>query len=129
VTRYLLATASVHTTAAAADYLGPRLDADDEVVVVTATDDSDDGEPDARDAGDAANVARSRLLPATVEVVQRAGDPVEVVRELLADREIDVLVLGPHRGDPEIRGEAPGSTVRALLGEVDVPVVVVSLDV
>lgn len=129
MTRYLLATASVHTTAAAADYLGPRLDADDEVVVVTATDDSDDGEPDARDAGDAANVARSRLLPATVEVVQRAGDPVEVVRELLADREIDVLVLGPHRGDPEIRGEAPGSTVRALLGEVDVPVVVVSLDV
>jgi nucleotide-binding universal stress UspA family protein len=128
VTRYLLATASVHTTAAAADYLGPRLDADDEVVVVTATDDSD-GEPDARDAGDAANVARSRLLPATVEIVERVGDPVVVVRELLADREIDVLVVGPHRGDPELRGEAPGSTVRALLGDVDVPVVVVPLDV
>ena len=129
MTRYLLATASVHTTAAAADYLGPRLDADDEVVVVTATDDGDDGEPDARDAGDAANVARSRLLPATVEIVERTGEPVGVVRELLADRDVDVLVVGPHRGEPEVRGEAPGSTVRALLGDVDVPVVVVPLDV
>lgn len=129
MTRYLLATASVHTTAAAADYLGPRLDADDEVVVVTATDDSDDSEPDARDAGDAANVARSRLLPATVEVVKRTGDPAGVVHELLADREIGVLVVGPHRGDPADRGEAPGSTVRALLGDVAVPVVVVPLDV
>ncbi|MFC7196520.1 hypothetical protein ACFQL4_20870 [Halosimplex aquaticum] len=35
MTRYLLATASVHTTAAAADHLGDRLTADDEVVVVT----------------------------------------------------------------------------------------------
>ncbi|MEF8850866.1 MAG: hypothetical protein V5A44_06080 [Haloarculaceae archaeon] len=68
MTRYLLATASVHTTAAAADYLGPRLAPDDEV-------------------------------------------------------------LGPRRGDPDARGAAPGSTVRSLLGDVDVPVVVVPLDV
>ncbi|WP_436925952.1 hypothetical protein [Halosimplex amylolyticum] len=85
MTRYLLATASVHTTAAAADHLADRLTADDEVLVVTVAEPDLDG----RDGGDAANVARTRLLPATVE--------------------------------------APGSTVRALLGSVDVPVVVVPL--
>lgn len=134
MTRYLLATDSVHTTAAAADYLTPRLDGDDEVVVLTVTaagetDAGDAGEPGPRDAGDAANVARSRLLPASVDVVQRAGDPAEVVRELLADRDADVLLVRPHRGDPEGRGESPGSTVQTLLGDVDVPVVVVPLDV
>ena len=129
VTRYLLATASVHTTAAAADYLAPRLDADDTVLVLTVTDDVDPAEPDARDAGDAANVARSRLLPASAETLERTGDPAAAVREVLADRDIDNLVLGPARGDPEAGGDPPGSTVRALLGDVDVPVVVVPLDV
>ena len=37
MTRYLLATASVHATAAAADYLGDRLTADDDVLVVTVS--------------------------------------------------------------------------------------------
>ena len=129
VTRYLLATASVHTTAAAADYLAPRLDADDAVLVLTVTDDVDPAEPDARDAGDAANVARSRLLPASVETLERTGDPAAAVREVLADRDVDALVVGPARGDPEARGDPPGSTVRALLGDVGVPVVIVPLDV
>ncbi|WP_135365152.1 universal stress protein [Halosimplex halophilum] len=146
MTRYLLATASVHTTAAAADYLGDRLAADDEVVVLTVAEPDLDG----RDAGDAANVARSRLLPATVEVLEREGEHAsaqpprndevgsadlvaEEIRTVLADRDADVLLLGPRRGDPEASGEggdstdheAPGSTVRALLGDVAVPVVVV----
>ncbi|WP_123536741.1 universal stress protein [Halosimplex salinum] len=130
MTRYLLATASVHTTAAAADYLGDRLTADDEVVVVTVS----EPDLDERDAGDAANVARTRLLPATVEVVEREGEPVEEIRSVLAERDTDVLVTGPRRGDPEESGSdgsadgaVPGSTVRALLGAVDVPVVVVPL--
>jgi nucleotide-binding universal stress UspA family protein len=130
MTRYLLATASVHTTAAAADYLEDRLSADDEVVVLTVAEPALDG----RDAGDAANVARSRLLPATVEVVEREGDPPDEIRTVLAERDADVLLLGPRRGDPAASGEGgeptddddtPGSTVRALLGDVDVPVVVV----
>jgi nucleotide-binding universal stress UspA family protein len=129
VTRYLLATASVHTTAAAADHLAPRLTADDEVLVLTVTGDGDAGEPDARDAGDAANVARSRLLPASIAVLDRSGDPEAAIRDVLADRDVDVLVLGPHRGDPDARGAAPGSTVRGLLGDVAVPTVVVPLDV
>ncbi|QPV61726.1 universal stress protein [Halosimplex litoreum] len=145
MTRYLLATASVHTTAAAADYLAGRLTADDEVVVLTV----DEPDLDSRDAGDAANVARSRLLPATVRVLEREGERAagvpprndEVgaadlvaaeIRVLLDEREVDALLLGPRRGDPdasEVGGEsdggAPGSTVRALLGDVAVPVVVV----
>jgi len=128
VTRYLLATASVHTTAAAADYLGPRLGADDEVLVVTV---AEPGLAD-RDAGDAANVARSRLVPASVESVEREGDPAGAVRELLGERDVDVLVVGSRRGDPGTEGDAGddgrlGSTARALLGAVDVPVVVVPL--
>lgn len=129
MTRYLLATASVHTTAAAADYLSDRLTADDEVLVVTVG----ESDLDARDAGDAANVARTRLLPATVEVLERHGDPAAEVRAVLADRDVDALVVGPHRGDPgapggsESNGCAPGSTVRTLLGTVDIPVVVVPL--
>ena len=93
---------------------------------------------DARDTGDAANVARSRLLPATVDVLEREGEPSEAIRAVLAERDTDVLVLGPRHGDPDAGGEtgtdagdadsvAPGSTVRALLGTVDVPVVVVPL--
>jgi nucleotide-binding universal stress UspA family protein len=129
VTRYLLATASVHTTAAAADYLTPRLTADDEVLVLTVA------EPDlpGRDAGDAANVARSRLVPATVETLTREGDPAEAIRAVLAERAVDELVVGPRRGDPAAGDSTsdgdpegvPGSTVRALLGEVAAPVVVV----
>jgi nucleotide-binding universal stress UspA family protein len=129
VTRYLLATASVHTTAAAADHLAPRLIDEDEVLVLTVTDDADAGEPDPRDAGDAANVARSRLLPATVEILERTGDPATAVRDVIEERDVDVLVVGPHRGDPDARGDPPGSTVRSLLGAVDVPVLVVPIDV
>lgn len=135
MTRYLLATASVHTTAAAADYLGPRLDADDEVLVLTVA------EPALaeRDAGDAANVARSRLLPATVEVVQRDDDPTDGIRDVLAARDVDVLVIGSRRGDLAGADDGDdwddgadphdrvGSTARALLGSVAVPVVVVPL--
>jgi nucleotide-binding universal stress UspA family protein len=137
MTRYLLATASVHTTAAAADYLDGRLGAGFVVVVVTV---DEPGVP-ARDAADAVNVARSRLLPATVTVEERTGDPAEAVRTVLSEREVDELLVGPRRGDPDAergdpdagrggddgRGETVGSTARAILGTVDVPVVVVPL--
>jgi len=125
VTRFLLATASVHTTAAAADYLDGRLDADDEVVVLTV---DEPGVP-ARDASDAVNVARSRLLPATVTVREREGDPAAAVRATLDETDADELLVGSRRGDPDAvpSGEsaaALGSTTRALLGTVDVPVIV-----
>jgi nucleotide-binding universal stress UspA family protein len=122
MTRYLIASRSVHTTAAACDYLQRRVGADDTVVVVTVS------EPDLpdRDAGDAGNVARTRLLPATVETETREGDPGEALLAAVEDHDADVLLLGPHRGDPDADADL-GETARTVLSAATVPVVVVPL--
>jgi nucleotide-binding universal stress UspA family protein len=123
MTRYLVGTASVHTTAAACDYLQGRVGPDDEVLVVAVR------EPgvDERDPGDATNVARTRLPAPTVETLTEDGKPATALQRVAAEREADVVVVGPRRGDPEASGESPGSTVRALLADADRPVVVVPL--
>ena len=119
--RVLVATASVHTTAAACDYLVGRLGGDDEVIVLTVA------EPAlaTRDAGDAANVARTRLVEPTVEAMTQEGEPADAIQEIATERDVDEVVIGPHGGDPVRAGEPPGSTVLALLGSADRPVVVV----
>ncbi len=121
MTTYLLASSSVHTSAAACDYLADRLGDEDTVMVLGVA------EPDApeRDAGDAINVARARLAPATVWSEQREGDPVAEILDLAADVEADELVLGQRGGDPEGETTGLGSTVAAVAGETDRPVVVV----
>lgn len=121
--RVLVATASVHTTATACDYLSTRLTGADDVVVLTVR---EDDLPD-RDAGDAGNVARTRLVAPAVETVTREGDPASAIRAVAADRDADSVVVGPHRGDPDLAGDPPGSTVRALLADADRPVTVVPL--
>jgi len=85
-------------------------------------------EPDLpdRDAGDAGNVARTRLLPATVKTETREGDPGEVLLDAVDDHDADVLVLGPRRGDPDADADL-GSTARTVLSSATVPVVVVPL--
>jgi nucleotide-binding universal stress UspA family protein len=120
MTTFLVATASVHTTAAACDYLGDRVTADDTVIVVSVTDDTTDD----RDAGDATNVARTRLLDPTVESVVRAGHPSDVIQALVTDRGVDEVVIGARRGDPEA-SPGLGGTAADLLVSLDVPVVVV----
>ncbi|WP_136716996.1 universal stress protein [Halorientalis salina] len=122
MTTYLVATASVHTTAAACDYLGERVTPDDTVFVVSV---SEDG-MEARDAGDATNVARTRLVEPTVETITAEGRPSDVVQDLVAERGVDVVLIGPRRGDPDA---APGlgGTAADLLVSLDVPVVVVPL--
>jgi len=116
----LVASASVHTTAAACDYLTPRLGADDAVVVLGVA------EPGmaARDVGDAANVARTRLVAPAVDAVVREGDPADAIREAAAEHAVDAVVVGATRGDPDAAGDPPGSTVRALLAASDRPVTV-----
>jgi len=121
MTHVLVATASVHTTAAACDYLEPRLRSDDEVTVLAVG----ESDLDARDPGDATNVARTRLVAPTVETLVREGQPAAVIREVAAGRDADEIVVGPRRGDPERAGDPPGGTVRALLGAAERPVVVV----
>ncbi|WP_340098482.1 universal stress protein [Salinibaculum salinum] len=120
MTRYLVATASVHTTAAACDYLQSRVDSDDEVLVLAVREPALDN----RDLGDAANVARTRLVAPNVETLTREGNPVEEISAVATERDVDVLVVGPRRGDPETSGDAPGSTTRALLANSTRPVVV-----
>jgi len=125
MTRVLLGTDSVHTTAAACDYLGPRLDSEDTVIICSIP----DGPVSGRDAGDAGNVARTRLVEPTVEVLDPdslpGGDVSATLRAVADDHDADELVVGAIRGDPETAGGPPGSTVRALLADAPRPVVVV----
>lgn len=121
--QYLVATDSVHTTAAACDYLEPRLEPDDTVSVVTV--------PGAqgRDFEDALNVANARLLGhASVETarLETEGDPASAILAAVADRSPDIVIVGPHAGTPNA-GPSLGNTARRIVESVDVPVVVVPL--
>ena len=122
--RVLIATDSVHTTAAACDYLEPRLDGDDAVAVVTVPTD------EARDAADALNVATARLLGrAEVETARLdAGggddDTADAILAAVEDRSPDTVVVGRHAGAPG-SGRGLGGTARRVVEGVDVPVVVV----
>lgn len=120
---YLIATDSVHTTAAACDYLEPRLDPDDTVAVVTVSGDDD------RDGDDALNVANARLLgraDVETERLETRTDPTSAILAAAADRSPDVLVVGPHAGVPDA-GPALGETVQTVIERAGVPVVVVPL--
>ncbi|EMA25974.1 MULTISPECIES: universal stress protein [Haloarcula] len=123
MTTFLLATNSVHVTAAAADYLQKRLDpaADDDIVVVAVRD------PDAppRDAGDAVNVARSRLASFMPVTETKDGEPVTEILAAIDEHDPDELLIGPSRGTDGSDGI--GSTGRDLLTRVDRPVIVLPL--
>ena len=122
MTRFLVATSSVHVTAAAADYLQERLDPGEDEVVVVAVD-----EPEApdRDPGDAANVARSRLAAATPTVDTREGDPLDELLAAVDEHDPDEVLIGTHRG--AAGAEGLGSTAALVLERLDRPVVVVPL--
>lgn len=122
MTDYLVATSSVHVTAAAADYLQERLDPSEDSVAVVAV--RDPNAPD-RDAGDAANVARSRLAATAPTTEVRDGKPVAELRAAIEAKDPDIVVIGANRGTGSASGV--GSAATALLGEADRPVVVVPL--
>ena len=120
--RVLIATDSVHTTAAACDYLEPRLNGDDTVAVVTVPAD------EARDAEDALNVATARLLGRadvrTARLDAADGDPTETILAAIDDRSPDTVVVGRHAGAPGA-GPGLGGTARRVIEGADRPVVVV----
>lgn len=119
----LVATDSVHTTAAACDYLESRLGSDDTVTVIAPT------EPDTRDADDALNVANARLLGyAEIEterlVLDADEDATSVILGAVEDQEPNILIIGKHTHGPN--GDSSlGSTARKLIEASAVPVVVV----
>jgi len=123
---YLLATDSVHTTAAGCDYLldVAGLDPDDRVTVLTVA----DPDADERDAGDAANVATARLTGfCDLEFEQREAAVTEAILEAVDDLGPDVLLLGPHAGSSGA-GPELGGTARAVLEGATLPVVVLPLE-
>jgi nucleotide-binding universal stress UspA family protein len=114
VTRVLLATDSVHATAAGCDYLADRIGADDEVIALTVL---ESAIPDHEcDAADALNVATVRLR--TVETIRREGDPAPAILEAASEHDADEIAL--------VAAEAGvGSTIRSVLADADRPVVIV----
>lgn len=121
--RYLVATDSVHTTAAACDYLDSRLDPDDAVSVITVSG------LDPRAGEDALNVAEARLFgQATVETqrieADEGEDPASSILAVVAAESADVVIVGPHAGVPET-GPELGGTAKRVIEAADVPVVVV----
>ena len=82
MTRFLLATDSVHTTAAGCDYLSDRIEDGDAVIALAVLEGT--GGVDERDAADALNVATVRL-PGVAETERREGDPVTYESEVVID--------------------------------------------
>lgn len=116
---YLVATDSVHATAAACDYLEPRVSTADEVTVAALAG------TDERDAGDAANVATARLVGRTeLDMLTLAeADPIEALLDVVTDSAVDVLLVASSVGD---RSRTDGVNVAtALVGRTPVPLVVV----
>lgn len=123
MTRFLLATDSVHTTAAACDYLVGRVTGEDTVTVLTVREKG----ADPRDGGDALNVATARLgAEVTVETETRNGNPADAVVSAAAALGADEVVVGSRGGAPG-RSDRLGGTARAVLEAASVPVVVVPM--
>jgi hypothetical protein len=115
VTQFLLATDSVHATAAGCDYLAGRLTGDDAVIALTVLEGGEAASE--RDAADALNVATVRL-PGAAETARREGDPAPAIIEVAGNRDVDEIVLvAPESG-------AVGSTIGAVLEGADRSVVV-----
>lgn len=118
MTRYLVATASQRTTAAACRYLSGKIAPDDEVLVVTV---EVPGEPDDREA--VLDVVQAELAgDVDVRTFRRTGDPAREIVRFARDRDVDEIIVGPSRTG---RTGRVGSTTRSVLGRVDVPVFVV----
>lgn len=121
MTRYLVATASEKTTAAACEYLRDKLEDGDRIDVLTVDvpDESDDREA-------ALDLAQVRLADAAeVRTFRRAGEPAREIVAFVRDNDVDEIIMGPARqgGISTI-----GSTTRAVLSRVDKPVFVVPAD-
>lgn len=113
-----MATASERTTEAACEYLAGKIEPADEVLVVTV---EAPGEPDAGDA--ALDVARAELAGAVdVRTFRRRGRPDREIVSFARASDADEIIVGPSRTG---RVGHVGSTTRAVLGTVEVPVFVV----
>ena len=122
-TQFLVGTDSVHTTAAACDYLTERASAEDAVTVVAVA--SPEDPTSRRDAEEALNVAGVRLFDVgDLETTVREGEPADELLEAASERDVDEFVIGARSGRPGATAGV-GETARAILARADRPVVVV----
>lgn len=118
MTRYLVATATAGTTAAACDYLAPKLATDDEVYVLTVE------EPETPEDPDVLTAAQERLADrVTLRTFRRAGEPAMEIVAFVREHDIDQVVLGPRREGSGF--STIGTTTRSVLNKVEGPVFVV----
>jgi nucleotide-binding universal stress UspA family protein len=123
VTVYLVATASAETTTAACDYLLEKLTAEDAVYVLSVE------EPDVEEATETAfEEAQTRLTAvAEVRTIRRRGQPAQEIVALAREVGADEIIVGPRRAAPG-GFSTIGTTTRAVLSTVEVPVFVVPRD-
>jgi len=125
MTTFVVATDSVHTSAAICDYLFDRVDAADTVYAVNSLQDDD---PEAsRDGKDALNAVASRLAAVTTvetEQFNRGNAPVEDILPFAEAVGADEVVIGV-RTSTETDAVAIGDISEQVLLRSDRPIAVV----
>ncbi|ERH07485.1 MAG: universal stress protein UspA related nucleotide-binding protein [Halonotius sp. J07HN4] len=123
---FVVATDSVHISAAICDYLFDRAAEDDTVHAVNSL--RDDNAPEAiRDGQDALNAVASRLAAVTtVETEQLDGGttPVEDIRSFSEEIDADEIVLGVQPST-DTATDSVGTVAEKLLLDAERPIVVV----
>ena len=127
MTTFVVATDSVHTSAALCDYLFDRVDDADTVYAINSIHD-EDADPEAiRDGKDALNAVASRLAAATTvetEQFSRGNVPAEDICSFSEAVDADEIVLGVRK-PTETNKAAIGSVSEQVLLHSDRPMAVV----
>jgi nucleotide-binding universal stress UspA family protein len=125
MTTYVVATDSVHTSAALCDYLVDRVDDGDTVHAVNSVHDEDSEA--VRDGQDALNAVASRLAAVTTvetEQFSRGNVPAEDILSFSEEVDADEIVLGVRKPSPTNKA-AIGSVTEQVLLHSDRPMAVV----
>ncbi|MFQ3476191.1 universal stress protein [Halonotius sp. F2-221B] len=127
MTTFVVATDSVHTSAALCDYLFDRIDEADTVYAINSIHD-EDADPEAiRDGKDALNAVASRLAAVTTvetEQFSRGNVPAEDICSFSEAVDADEIVLGVRK-PTETNKAAIGSVSEQVLLHSDRPMAVV----
>ncbi len=119
MTTFVVATNSVHTSAALCDYLIDRVDTDDTVHALNSHLSEADAGPEAiRDGQDALNAIYSRLgAVTTVETQQliRGNVPAEDILSVTEELDADEIVIGVRKPTPTSKVAIGSVTEQVLL--------------
>ena len=127
MTAFVVATDSVHTSAALCDYLVDRVDESDTVHAINSLHDADADSAAIRDGQDALNAVASRLTAVTsVETEQftRGNVPAEDILSYSETIDADEIVIGVRKPSPTNKA-AVGSVTEQVLLHSDRPMAVV----